>query len=300
MLRRSCRTTRRRRPRIPNRERSVEIGPYHIQTLIGSRFGLDGGAMFGSVPRAVWTREIDPDAGNRIPLVARPLVVRGEGRLILVDTGCGHRFSPKAREQLAIDPGVDLGGALRAAGIEPREVTHVVLTHLHFDHSGGLFAGTEEEPQPLFPQAKILVQRENWERARDPGPKERASYRPQELQPLADCDLELLDGPGEPFPGIRVRVTDGHTRGHQTVEIEGGDAWLLYAGDLVPTVSHLRSAFTMGYDMRAEEVIRDKEELLEACRARDGILVFDHDPRLAACRVGRTAKGFHARRKFEL
>lgn len=278
----------------------LRVGPYEIRAAVTSRFGLDGGAMFGSVPRPLWARESAPDEGGRVALVARTLVIRGEGRTVLVDTGIGSRFPEKAREHFAIDPGVEIVSALRGIGVEPSDVTHVLLTHLHFDHAGGLFRGGIDRPEPVFPGAKILVQEANWERARRPGPKETASYRPEEIEPLSRCDLVLLGDEAEPLPGIRVRASDGHTRGHQTVEVFDGDRFLIYTGDLVPTVSHLRLAFSMGYDQWAERVIEDKERLMDDCLRRDGILVFDHDPRVSACRLGRNDKGFFIREKIDL
>ncbi|MBU1700141.1 MAG: MBL fold metallo-hydrolase [Candidatus Eisenbacteria bacterium] len=277
----------------------VKIGPYEVRTVITSRFGLDGGAMFGSIPRGVWTKEITPDEDHRIPMVARTLVIQGEGMTILVDTGVGHRFSDVMKAHLNLDAEVQIGAELRKAGIEPEQVTHLFLTHLHFDHSGGLFRGSIEKPEPNFPHAKILIQRENYERASNPGPKERASYRALELEPLSKSDLVLLDGEAEPLPGIRVRVTHGHTRGHQSVEVFSKNDFLLYPGDLAPTISHLRLAFSMGFDMHAEDLVQDKERLLDLCLQRDGILVFDHDPRVPACRLGRTEKGFHAKKSYD-
>lgn len=275
----------------------LQIGPYQIHTIVTSRFGLDGGAMFGSVPKAVWRRQLEADGDNLVALVARALVVRGDGRTLLVDTGIGHRFPDELRERFDIDPGVDVLGALSPLGIDPSEVSDILLTHLHFDHAGGLFRGPVERPDPVFPRARILVQRSNWERARDPGPKERASYRPEDIEPLARCDVTLLDGDEEVLPGIRVRATDGHTAGHQTVEVDDGSTYLVYTGDLVPTASHLRLAYSMGYDMSAETVIRDKRALMKGCLERNGILVFDHDPRTAACRLGEDEKGFFIREK---
>lgn len=277
----------------------LQIGPYQIHTIVTSRFGLDGGAMFGSVPKAVWRRQLEADANNLVGLVARTLVVRGDGRTFLVDTGIGHRFPDEARARFDIDPGVDILGSLSRLDIEASEVSDVLLTHLHFDHAGGLFQGPMERPEPVFPRARILVQRSNWERGRDPGPKERASYRPEDVEPLARCDVKLLGGNEEVFPGIRVRATDGHTVGHQTVEIDDGSTYLIYTGDLVPTASHLRLAYTMGYDMSAETLVRDKQALLKSCMERDGILVFDHDPRTAACRLGENEKGFFIREKID-
>jgi glyoxylase-like metal-dependent hydrolase (beta-lactamase superfamily II) len=281
-------------------QEALRIGPYQARTIVTSRFGLDGGAMYGSVPKALWQRETPADERNLISVVARALVLRGEGRTILVDTGTGHRFPETVRTRFDIDPGVDVAGALAQVGVEADDVTHVLLTHLHFDHCGGLFRGDEDRPEPAFKNARIMVQEANWERARDPGPKERASYRPEEVEPLGRCDLRLLHDNEEPLPGIRVRSSDGHTQGHQTVEVCGDETFLVFTGDLVPTASHLRLAFSAGFDMCAEWVIRDKKELLANCMARGGIVVFDHDPRTSGCRLGENEKGYFIREKIHL
>lgn len=281
-------------------QQALQIGPYRVRSIVTSRFGLDGGAIFGSIPKMLWQREIPANEENLIPVVARSLVLQGDGRTVLVDTGTGHRFPDVIRARFDMDPGVDVAGALGRVGVGPDDVTHVILTHLHFDHCGGLFRGGGDRPEPVFGKAEILVQESNWERARDPGPKERASYRPEEVEPLARCDLRLLRDDEEPLPGIRVRSSDGHTQGHQTVEVADRETFLVFTGDLVPTASHLRLAFSAGFDMCAEWVIRDKKLLLAECLRRRGIVVFDHDPRTSGCRLGENEKGFFIREKVSL
>jgi glyoxylase-like metal-dependent hydrolase (beta-lactamase superfamily II) len=278
----------------------MEAGGYEVRTVVTSRFALDGGAMFGSVPKSVWSRKTAVDEANRIPLVSRTLVLRGRGRIVLVDTGIGRRFDDKGLRLFAIDPGVEIVRALRAAGIAPEEVTDVFLTHLHFDHAGGLFGGSRDQPVPNFPRAKIYIQRANWERAHAPGPKERASYRPEEIRALEESDLVLLEGESEPLPGIRVQAGDGHTRGHQVVWVGEGREAILYTGDLVPTVSHLHLAYTMGYDMCAERLLAEKEACLEACRRQGAVLVLDHDPGVPGGRLGRNEKGFFVQERMDL
>lgn len=272
----------------------IDLGGISAASLIVSRFRLDGGSMFGQVPKVLWSRFAKADERNCIPLVVRALLIRVAGRLILVDAGMGGCYSPREAKQLAIDPALgDLGEVLSGAGIDPSAVTDVVLTHLHFDHVAGLGRpGSGDRLEPVLPQARVHIQRSQWQRAHDPGPKERRSFRAADLELLARCDLELHDGPAEPWPGVRLRRSDGHTEGQQWVQIHGTRQSVCYPADLIPTLAHIRAVYTMGFDLRPEEVIAEREALLGEAAAEDAILIFEHDPRTAAACVRRVSGGF--------
>jgi glyoxylase-like metal-dependent hydrolase (beta-lactamase superfamily II) len=165
-------------------------------------------------------------------------------------------------------------------------VTDVILTHHHFDHAGGFFRrDAEGRSRAVFPAARHFLQRANHELARDPGPRERASYFPENLEPLAAVRLELVDGDAEIIPGVRVVRSDGHTVGMQTVRIEGGGRVARYLADISPTTHHIRTPYTMGYDMCTRQLMEEKEALFAAAREEDAILLFEHDPQVAAGRI---------------
>ena len=288
----------------------MTLGHYQIDTIEAGRLGLDGGAMFGVVPRPLWAGRIAPDDQNRIPLAMRCLLLRGHGRVILVDTGLGHKADAKFERIYAVDHGHStLAGSLAALGVAPEDVTDVVLTHLHFDHAGG---ATERGPdgalRPTFPHAAVHVQRRHWEWAHE-SVRERASFLAENLDPLeASGRLVLADGEASPFPGVSYVVVDGHTRAQQLVLVEGrpqtggpqtggageGAAPLLFAADLVPTAAHVPLLWVMAYDVEPLQTLREKERVLTRAAEGGWTVVFEHDPETAAARVERTEKGFRA------
>ena len=277
-------------------------GDYQIDTVEAGRLGLDGGAMFGVVPKPLWAGRIAPDDRNRIPLAMRCLLLRGHGRTILVDTGLGHKADAKFEEIYAVDHGHStLAGSLAALGVAPADVTDVVLTHLHFDHAGG---ATERAPDGTlrlaFPAARFHVQRAHWAWAHE-SVRERASFLAENLDPLkASGRLVLEDGEASPFPGVSYVVVDGHTRAQQLVLVEGGAdtggaaAPLLFAADLVPTAAHVPLLWVMAYDVEPLQTLREKERVLTRAAEEGWTVVFEHDPETAAARIERTEKGFRA------
>lgn len=247
----------------------MKIGRYEIDLIDCDHFALDGGSMFGSVPKPLWSKSIAADDRNRIPLSCRVLVLRDGQRTILVDCGVGRIFSDKLRDIYAVD---------NRASLEQLAPTDIILTHLHFDHAGGITRlDVNGKPQLAFPSAEIHLQRKNLEHARAPGPRERASYLPEVVEPLAGAKLRLVDGAGEILPGIEVRVANGHTHGLQCVLIRDGKECLAFPSDLVPTAHHVPIPYVMGYDLCAETTMREKKEfLLEAVR-ENWTVVFEHD-----------------------
>lgn len=267
---------------------ALEIGSWRVETMIDGRFALDGGSMFGVVPRVLWQRSNAPDERNRIPLASRLLLLRGHDRVVLVDTGLGERWSDKERDIYAIrseDGGV--AGALAARGLQPDDVTDVILTHLHFDHAAGTVVGEGVRARLRFANARHYLQRRHWDWAWSPTRKDTASFRRADFEALRDHPrLELLEGPAEALPGVRLLPLHGHTRAMQAVQVTGGGETLLYAADLVPTATHLRLPFIMAYDNEPLVTLQEKERLLGRAAREGWILVLEHDPETAAVRLG--------------
>jgi len=246
--------------------------------------------MFGVVPRPLWERANPPDGKHRISLGMRLLLIRGPDRTWLVDTGIGDKFNAKANEIYRVANAHLPDVALRAAGFDPDAVTDVVLTHLHFDHGGG---STRADGTPVFPNARYHVQRRQLEWARDPAPKDRASFRLDDFMPLFREDrLVLHDGRTSLGDGIEVIPVDGHTEAMQMVRVFDDARSLLYVADLAPTTSHLRLAWVMAYDNQPLKTIQEKATWLGRAAKEDWIVFFEHDASTAAARITKGAKDF--------
>jgi glyoxylase-like metal-dependent hydrolase (beta-lactamase superfamily II) len=281
-----------------------------LWSITGNTQKLDGGAMYGNAPRAMWERWSPPDEANRIELACRALLASPlAGKTVLFETGIGAFFEPKLRERYGVQESRHvLLDSLRDAGFPHEAVDVVVLSHLHFDHAGGLFAAWEEDAPPrlLFPNATFVVGREHWERARDPHPRDRASFIP-ELAGLLEASgrLELVDGAHSRALGsaVRFHYSDGHTPGLMLSEIVGpgqvgpervgGETHggVVFCADLIPGRPWVHVPITMGYDRNAELLIDEKREFLADKLARDVHLYFTHDPGCALARVVRDERG---------
>lgn len=268
-----------------------------LWSLLGNSQRLDGGAMFGNVPKALWSRWVTADEHNRIPLACRALLVRGlAGKTVLFETGIGAFFAPELRQRYGVveDRHVLLD-ALAAIGLSDADIDAVVLSHLHFDHAGGLLAAWAQgaPPRLLFPRARFIVGREAFARAQSPHPRDRASFIPELPQLLlASGRLELVEGERSEFLGEAVRFhrSDGHTPGMLLAEI-GGRGGILFCADLIPGRPWVHLPVTMGYDRFPERLIDEKRALLDRCLELDIRLFFTHDPECAAARVRRDEQG---------
>ncbi len=247
----------------------------------------DGGAQFGIVPRELWAREKPPNDRNRIRLsLSCPLIVCGQD-VILVDTGIGNRLSEREVQVYTPDPADRLVKGLATLGFAPQDVTHVVISHLHFDHVGGLIDKTPDgEARLIFSRAQVLIQKAEWELATQP-PDERlaAAYRhaPECLPPLKR--VELLDGDTRLTPTVRTAVSGGHTAPHQCVIVEAGGTGLIHLADIVPTTSHLRPAWNAAYDTDPLTTLAAKKRFLDEARTKNLWVSFSHDDTVAAGRL---------------
>lgn len=282
----------------------MQIGRYRLSSVETGWFALDGGAMFGVVPKALWEKKIPADARNRIGLAVRALLIEetGSKRKILVDTGVGQKWDAKTADIYGVDhTKLRLETSLAARGVTTADITDVLLTHLHFDHAGGATKKEGEKVVPTFPNATYWVQKENLRWARNPTEKDRASYLQENWLALEQAGvLKTTDGPGEWLPGIELVISDGHTKAMQLPHVHGPEGHLIYCADLIPTAAHIPVPWIMGYDNFPITVMDEKKRLLERAVAEGWALFFEHDPVGPAARPELTSKGFQAKDRVTL
>jgi glyoxylase-like metal-dependent hydrolase (beta-lactamase superfamily II) len=259
----------------------VQFGDYRVEVVPGGEFRLDGGAMFGVVPRALWQRVAPPDETNRVTLNANCLFVEGAGERVLVETGMGDKWASRQREMYGVADGPTLADSLRErTGLAPGDISIVVNTHLHFDHAGGNTAlDSSGRAVPAFPNARYFVSRSEYEHAEAPHERDRASYLPENWRPLAESgQLELKGDDYEVVPGLRMETVAGHSRTMQCVRLGRGGRTLYGFADLVPTRAHVPLAWVMGYDLYPVETVEAKRRLLPEAAREGWLCLFYHDP----------------------
>lgn len=271
------------------------IGEIEAHLVRDGRFRLDGGAMFGVVPKPLWEKRAPADSRNRIELSLNCLLLRAGPLVALIDTGIGNKWDEKGLDIYGIDRNPGLEASLAEAGIAPDQVELVVNTHLHFDHAGGnTVRGSDGRPEIAFPRARYVVQRGNlFEEALSPNELRHASYREENFAPLLEAArFELVHGDRELAPGIRTVLTGGHQKWHQAVMVESRGERAIFLGDLVPTVAHLAPAFIMSYDHYPLETLERKKEILGRASDQGWLVVLEHEPGPAVGRVAREGRGF--------
>lgn len=254
------------------------LGNATLTMLNGGDFRLDGGAMHGVVPKVVWSRLVSCDDQNRCTYATNCLLVETGGRRVLIESGNGDKFPARLKELYGIDHDRSIAVALAELGVEPDSIDVVVLTHLHFDHVGGCTRRHGAGVEPVFHRARHVVQRAELDAALHPHERNRASYLSENIEPLLAAGLvDPVDGEVEVAPGIRVLPTPGHSRGHQSVLIDGGGERALFLGDVVPTSVHVRLPWVMGYDMDVEATLASKKSLYARALDERWLLLFGHD-----------------------
>jgi glyoxylase-like metal-dependent hydrolase (beta-lactamase superfamily II) len=278
----------------------MRTGALEWHLVSDGTFRLDGGAMFGVVPKPLWERKSAPDERNRITLGTNCLLVRTGGRIVLVDGGLGRKEAAKFRDIFGFGEETDLVTSLAAHGVSPDQVDVVVCTHLHFDHAGGLTRLVDGESTPVFPRATHLLQRAELEDALHPTVRSAASYFPYNWEPLQRAGLlELVEGPVDVAPGVRTEVLKGHIRALQGVVLDSGGEKAFYPSDNLPTAAHVPVPWVMGYDLYPLDTVASKESFLPQAADEGWTLIFEHDPRMGAARIHRGDKGFEVEALLE-
>lgn len=266
-----------------------------------ANFKVDGGAMFGVVPKVLWSRYCKPDENNLIVLTLRSLIVETEGHVVLVDTGWGDKQDEKFFRHVHQHNGEGLVEGLQKRGYEPGDVTDVFLTHLHADHCGGAVKSKTHGSgyEITFPNAMHHVSRTQWEWALKNNPREEDSFLEENILPIQQCGMvNLVDGEGELFRGFSVKICYGHTPGLMIPKIKVRGKTLVYTGDLIPTVAHIPLIWNMSYDIESLKSIEEKRQVLEEGLENNHILVFQHDELTECCTLEMTPKGIRAKDKM--
>jgi glyoxylase-like metal-dependent hydrolase (beta-lactamase superfamily II) len=259
------------------------LGDIELVPLLDGYIRLDGGAMFGVVPKPLWERRAPADDRNRIRLGLRPLLVRGT-RTMIVDAGVGAKMDARSVDIYGIDRATDLDRSLAGAGLSPADIEIVLATHLHFDHAGGF---TDRRASgafvPHFDRARYVIRRAEWDDASRPHERNRASYLAENFVPLADAGVvDFVEGDDTIMPGVRVVRTGGHTMHHQIVMIESGGRTAVFAADLIPTAAHVDVPWIMGYDLYPMDTLTFKRAFVREAIDREYLVFFEHDPEIAA------------------
>ena len=265
----------------------MKIGKYDLYSVETSEFGLDGGSMFGIIPKPVWEKKVSADELNRVNMVTRSLLLVSDEKKILIDTGNGTKWEEKYKQIYDINTDqYNIEKSLGKYGFSSEQITDVICTHMHFDHIGGNTKIKSGEVVPTFPNAKYWISEENWKLANHPSQKDAGSFIEHDWKVLAENQMiEIIDG-REPFiEGIDTIVTHGHTPGLLHPIVSDGSNKLFYGADIFPMVAHIPIPWVMAYDVQPVVTMEEKQKLLQKMEREDWILFFEHDPHVQACTV---------------
>ncbi len=268
----------------------MQLGEFEVTPVLDGHFRLDGGSLFGVVPRVLWEKRMPPDEQNRVRLAVRCLLVRNGKRTILIDSGQGNKYSDKFRERYGVEQPLTLIDNLRRLGVRAEDVTDVINCHLHFDHAGWNTVREDSRPGarlvPGFPNARYWSQRGEWERARVYATeKDQASFQPDDYLPLEEPRWELIAGNRAVIPGIEILPVPGHSMFTEGVLLSAGDHKIAFLGDLIPTVNHVSYSWIAAFDLHPVQTLATKREILPRAVREKWICVFDHDPDVIAGRI---------------
>jgi methylmalonyl-CoA epimerase len=270
----------------------LAFGDLQLTMLHDGGFRLDGGAMFGTVPRPLWEKLAPADDRHRIQLAMRPLLVEADWGRLLVDCGAGDKMAPKQADIYALSRERHLDHALADAGFTATSIDFALATHLHFDHFGGATVRENGGLKPRFPRAEYLIRSAEWEDATHPHERNRASYLQDDFVPLKDAGVvRFFEGDSTIKPGVRVVRTGGHTGQHQIVYVESGGKTAVYVADMIPTTAHLQDPWVMSYDLFPMDTLAFKKRFIREAIDREYLILFEHDPRISAGYIRETAKG---------
>jgi glyoxylase-like metal-dependent hydrolase (beta-lactamase superfamily II) len=262
-----------------SRTQTVRVGDFTVSAFVEREFRLDGGTMFGVIPRVMWEKLIPPDEKNTVPMQTNLFVVTTpEGKKVLLDAGLGDALSDFDRKMYAVTTPSNMATGLAELGAKPEEIDWVSLTHLHTDHANGVFAGDPDAPGLFFPNATYVIQKEEWESANNPNERTTAVYHPNRLVAITKADkLKLVSGTEKIMSGITVEQTGGHTTGHQGVRVESGGETFVYYADIFPSRFHVKAPFVASVDTHPLDTLQVKKKLLKWCREKNAVIGFDHD-----------------------
>ena len=258
----------------------MKLGKFEIHILSDGTFKLDGGGMFGIVPKVLWEKKVPPDERNRITLGMNCVLLRTGNKNYLIETGIGQKVSKKFREIYDVQKGGEILSGLKKLGLSPGDIDGVIITHLHFDHSGGCtLCDASGQFVPTFPKAKYFIQKQEWDDALHPNELTRGSYLEENFVPLKERrQLELVNGNQKIDGGIDLQMTGGHTRGHQIVWMESDGEKACFLGDFIPTTNHLKVPWVMAYDSYPIELVDLKQSVLEKLVEEKYRCFWYHDP----------------------
>ena len=280
----------------------MKIGKYDLYSVETSEFGLDGGAMFGIIPKPVWEKKVSADELNRVNMVTRSLLLVSDEKKILIDTGNGTKWEEKYKKIYDINTDhYNIEKSLGKYGFSSEQITDVICTHMHFDHIGGNTKIKSGEVVPTFPNAKYWISQENWKLANHPSQKDAGSFIEHDWKVLAENQMiEIIDG-REPFiEGIETFVTHGHTPGLLHPIVSDGSNKLFYGADIFPMAAHIPIPWVMAYDVQPVVTMEEKQKLLQKMGCEDWILFFEHDPHIQACTVHKGEKHYKLNKRIQI